>query len=183
MTLAELKERVAHCCDELQVSEESYFFTAANGILRELEVRFPLARKSEYVIEVSDTEKKLVMAAEAEDFRSFARPSFILGDGYIGKAPEADPVCGEVIFPPQSGGTVEIYYEAALPVLTRDTEDVVIDPVRGELLVTGTAYRLLLIDGDYNAASALKRIFDEALAQAVLKEASPMMRIRNTSGW
>lgn len=183
MTLAELKEDVAHCCDELQLSEESYFFTAANGILRELEVRFPLKRKSEYVIEVSETERKLVMAEEAEDFRSFARPAFILGDGYIGKTPEVDPVCGTVIFPPQSGGLIEIYYEAALPVLTRDTVSFDIDRTRYELLVTGIAYRLLLIDGDYNAASALKRIFDEALAQADLKEASLVMRIRNTSGW
>lgn len=182
MTLSEFSERVAHYCDELQIEEENYFYTAVNGVILEISERFPLVESIRHTQEPSDSQT-LVNMKLTEDFASFSTPAFTAcGVSPYGR-PSLDARMGQIIFPPFVDGEYTFYYNKKIPLVTRDTSEVPFEGERLELLILGTAYRLLTIDADYNAAAVVKRLYDEYAMRLDLRRSGTDMHVQNVTGW
>lgn len=182
MTLEEFKESVAHYCDEEQLENENYFFTAVNGVLREILTRFPIVKSYEYELLRTDSQTTVKMDGLVDDFASFSTPAF-KADFLPPVAPLIDGRLGEMVFPEWVEGKCRIYYNKKIPTVNRDTLDVPIEDERLELLTLGTAYRLLLIDESYDAAKSVKTMYDETayFMESNMKGAD--VRVKDVTGW
>lgn len=181
MTVKDFTERVAHYCDELQLEEDNYFYTAVNGALLEILERFPIVES----VEISnDGSSKVVKMSElVSDFASFSTPAFKADEYFPGARPIVDGRTGTISFIDGSEGGYTIFYNKRVPAIDRDTEEMSIDGEREELLILGTAYRLLLIDADYNAAAHVKALYDEYAARLDTRLNYSEIPIRNITGW
>lgn len=182
MTLEEFKESVAHYCDEEQLENENYFFTAVNGVLKEILTRFPIVESYNYELLRTDSQTAVKMDKLVDDFASFSTPAF-KADFLPPAVPLIDGRFGEIVFPKWTEGVCKIYYNKKIPPVNRDTLNVPIEDERLELLILGTAYRLLLIDESYDAAKSVKTMYDETayFIESNMKGAD--MRVRDVTGW
>lgn len=182
MTVQEFSERVAHYCDELQIEEENYFYTAVNGVILEIAERFPVVGRVEFTKEQAYSQTAVNVAELVPDFASFSTPAFKAdGNSPCGR-PYVDARTGEIIFPAEALGSYTIYYNKKIPTVTRDTENIPFDGERLELLILGTAYRLLTIDADYNAAAVVKRLYDEYAVKLDERNSAPIGFV-DVTGW
>ena len=183
MKVSEFSERVAHYCDELQIEEENYFYTAINGVILEISERFPIVASVRYTQERTNSRTAVNMNALVADFASFSTPAFTADGVSPYGCPITDARTGQIIFPAYTEGEYTIYYNQKIPTVTRDTADVPFEGERLELLILGVAYRLLTIDADYNAAATVKRLYDEYAARLDERRSGAMMRVQNVTGW
>ena len=182
MTLKELSERVAHYCDEQQVEEENFFYTAVNGVMLEIAERFPRVASVRYNKSYSDSQTAVNINELVSDFASFSTPAVRSG-GYSPKGhPTVDARTGEIIFAGGTEGEFIIYYNKKESTVTRDTEEIELDSERLELLVLGVAYRLLTIDADYNAAAYVKAHYEEYAARLAERYSAPISFV-DVNGW
>ena len=182
MKVSEFSERVAHYCDELQIEEENYFYTAINGVILEIAERFPVVASVRYKNEHSYSQTAVNMNGLVSDFASFSTPAITADENSPYGRPFTDARTGEVIFPACAEGEYTIYYNTKIPTVTRDTAEIPFEGERLELLILGTAYRLLTIDADYNAAAVVKRLYDEYAARLDERKSAPI-RFENVTGW
>lgn len=182
MNVKEFSERVAHYCDELQIEEESYFYTVINGALLEVTERFPVVGSHRYEIGRSNSQTIVNMNELVPDFASFSTPAVKADENSPNGRPFTDARTGEIIFLAGDEGVYTIYYNKRIPPVTRDTVELPLDGERLELLILGVAYRLLTIDADYNAASYVKMIYEEYAARIDERKESPIC-FENVTGW
>lgn len=182
MTLDELKEEVAHYCDEEQVENEGYFFTAVNGVIKEILQRFPIVRCYTHRLERKDSQTTVNMDELVDDFASFSTPAYT-AETYPPAAPLIDGRCGQVIFPSGCEGEIRVYYNKKIPSLDRDSDNVPFEGERLQLLILGTAYRLLLIDESYDAAKSVKTLYDETAYFLESNKRGADMRVKDVTGW
>jgi hypothetical protein len=182
MTVSEFSERVAHYCDELQVEEDNYFFTTLNGVILEIAERFPVVASVKVTKDRTNSQTVVNMRELVSDFASFSTPAFRADEVSPCGRPLVDARMGEINFPLAATGSYTIYYNKKIPSVTRDTADIPFEGERLELLILGTAYRLLTIDADYNAAARVKLLYDEYAARLDERKSTPIGFV-DVTGW
>ena len=183
MTVEEFSEAVAHYCDEEEIENESYFYSVLNGVLLEILKRFPMVKSCLYEIEASNSQTIVNMKELVSDFASFSSPAYSAEYDYPTSRPLVDGRLGQLIFGSGPKRKYTIFYNQRIPTVTRDTVDVPLENERLELLILGTAYRLLTIDESYDAAVTVKRLYDEAAYALDVYERKNDMPIRDVYGW
>lgn len=183
MTVQDFSEAVAHYCDEEQIENESYFYTVLNGVLLEILKRFPIVKSYIYELKASDSQTVVNMKELVDDFASFSTPAFSAAVNCPTSRPHVDGRLGQLIFGSGPKRNYIIFYNQRIPTVTRDTVDIPLENERLELLILGTAYRLLTIDESYDAAATVKRLYDEAAYTLDIYERQNDMPITDAYGW
>ena len=184
MKLEDFKCAVAHYMDGEQIEKDSLFYTALSGGLIEVLQRFPVVKSLELLFDEEKTQTAVNMNELATDFASFSTPVFY--DAELSSPcgrPLVDARTGQIIFPPYSEGRCIVFYNAKAPIVNRDTEDIQIEGERLELLTLSVAYRLLLVEENYDMAAEVKRIYNELCARIEAKDRGVDLPVRNVYGW
>ena len=183
MTVDEFAQRVAHHCDELQIESEDYFYTALNSALCSVLAEFPIVKSVEYEHVASNSQTIVKMSSLARDFASFSSPAILAEIPIPGVRPMVDGRLGQILFPADAEGKFTIFYNEAIPTVTRNTKTIPVEGERLELLVLQVAYRLLLIDESYDAAAGVKRIYDETAAIIRQGQYKSDIAVKDIYGW
>lgn len=184
MTVKELKEAVAHNMDEEQIEEESYFYTAINSAVAEILARFPIVKSITYTPEYSESYTSVIMAELTDDYATFSNPVFEGTELYSPNGrPIVDGRLGTVTFPPYVEGRITIFYNAKIDRINRDTVDVPFNGDRLELLILGTAYRLLATDDSAEAAKSVRERYETLAAYLKERDYGRDIQITDVYGW